>query len=181
MKTTKNSLHQALFALAFVLMSLPSFAQASETAAWVPWFGPGAGAEGAKSAIKNIDKLDVVYLFTYEVQADGTIVNRANYNAKHWKDLIETAQENDVKVIPTVAWFDGEQIHNVLSNRSDRRKQVNDIIQIVEDGDFDGINIDYEGKKKETNKTFPEVKTVNKSQQLSTGFGISCILKILCM
>jgi spore germination protein YaaH len=163
MKITKNPLPQVFFALAFILISLPSMAQAAETAAWVPWFGPNAGADGAESAIKNIDKLDVVYLFTYEVQPDGTIVNKANYDADHWQDLIETARENNVKVIPTIAWFDGEQIHNVLSDRSDRRKQVNDIVDIVEDGDFDGINIDYEGKKKETKDDFSTfLKDLNK-------------------
>ncbi len=163
MKTIRTALPQALFGLAFVFMSLPSLAHAAETAAWVPWFGLDAGAEGAKSAIKNIHKLDVIYLFTYEVEPDGTIVNRANYEADHWQDLIETAREHDVKVIPTVAWFDGEQIHNVLSDRSDRRKQVNDIVEMVEDGDFDGVNIDYEGKKKETKDHFSTfLKDLNK-------------------
>ena len=163
MKTIKHAFPRALFALAFVFISLPSLAQAAETAAWVPWFGPNAGADGAKSAIKNIDKLDVIYLFTYEVEADGTIVNRANYNADHWQDLFEEARDNDVKLIPTIAWFYGDQIHSVLSDRSDRRKQVNDIIKIVEDGDFDGINIDYEGKKKETKDHFSAfLKDLNK-------------------
>ena len=110
--------------------------------AWVPWFGPNAAADGAKSDIKNIDKLDVIYLFTYEVEADGTIVNRANYNADHWQDLFEEARDNDVKLIPTIAWFYGDQIHSVLSDRSDRRKQVNDIIKIVEDGDFDAQTVE---------------------------------------
>ena len=163
MKKVKTFIPQALFALAFVFMSLPSLAQAAETAAWVPWFGPNAGADGAESAIKNIEKLDVIYLFTYEVEPDGTIVNRANYNADHWQDLFETARDNDVKVIPTIAWFEGEQIHNVLSDRTDRRKQVSDIVKMVEDGDFDGINIDYEGKKKETKDDFSSfLKDLNK-------------------
>jgi spore germination protein YaaH len=163
MKKVKSTLPQALLGLALVFISLPSFAQAAETAAWVPWFGPEAGAEGAKSAIKNIEKLDVIYLFTYEVEADGTVVNRANYDADHWQDLFETAREHDVKLIPTIAWFDGEQIHNVLSDRTDRRKQVSDIVGMVEDGDFDGVNIDYEGKKKETKDDFSAfLKDLNK-------------------
>jgi spore germination protein YaaH len=163
MKKVKNLFPQALFALAFAFISLPSLAQAAETAAWVPWFGPNAGADGAESAIKNIDKLDVIYLFTYEVEPDGTIVNRANYSADHWQDLFETAKEHDVKVIPTIAWFEGQQIHNVLSDRSDRRKQVSDIVKMVEDGDFDGVNIDYEGKKKETKDDFSTfLKDLNK-------------------
>lgn len=163
MKKVKSAFPRTLFAFTLLFISLPSLAQAAETAAWVPWFGPNAGADGAESAIKNIDKLDVIYLFSYEVEPDGTIVNRANYEADHWQDLFEVARENDVKLIPTIAWFEGEQIHNVLSDRSDRRQQVKDIVEIVEDGDFDGINIDYEGKKKETKNDFSAfLKDLNK-------------------
>lgn len=163
MNTFKNASLRVLLGLAFIFVSIPSLASAAETAAWVPWFGPDAGADGAKSAIKNIEKLDVIYLFTYEVEADGTVVNRANYQADHWQDLIETAKDNDVKVIPTIAWFDGDQIHSVLSDRSDRRKQVADIADIVEEYDFDGVNIDYEGKKKETKDHFSAfLKDLNK-------------------
>lgn len=163
MKKVKSVLPQTLFLFALFFMSLPSSVQAAETAAWVPWFGLNAGADGAKSAMKNIDKLDVIYLFTYEVEPDGTIVNRANYEADHWQDLFEVARNNNVKLIPTIAWFDGQQIHNVLSDRSDRRKQVNDIVEMVETGDFDGINVDFEGKKKETKDDFSAfLKDLNK-------------------
>lgn len=175
MKKVKSALPQTLFAFALLFISLPSFAHAAETAAWVPWFGLNAGADGAESAIKNIEKLDVIYLFTYEVEPDGTIVNRANYSADHWQDLFETAKEHDVKVIPTIAWFEGEQIHNVLSDRSDRRKQVSDIVKMVEDGDFDGVNIDYEGKKKETKDDFSDfLKDLNKKLK---GKSLTCALE----
>jgi spore germination protein YaaH len=175
MNKVRNLFPQALFGLALIFMSLPSFAHAAETAAWVPWFGPEAGAEGAKSAIKNIKKLDTIYLFTYEVQADGTIVNRANYDAKHWQNLIKEAKKNKVKVIPTIAWFDGDQIHNVLSDRSDRKQQVSDIVKMVEDGGFDGVNIDYEGKKKETKDDFSAfLKDLNKKLK---GKSLTCALE----
>lgn len=151
---------KSLLAAAVFFISVPLSASAAEVAVWVPWFGT---TDGPKSAIENIEKIDVVYLFTYEVQADGSIVNKANYSQKDWKKLIETAQENDVKVIPTVAWFDGEQIDAVLSNRTKRTKHINDIVKMVNDGDFDGVNIDYEGKKKETKNDFSTfLKDINR-------------------
>ncbi len=134
-----------------LFISMPTSAFAMENAAWVPWFGT---TDGPKSAVKNIEKLDTVYLFTYEVQMNGTLANRANYDQKDWKNLIETARENDVDVIPTLMWFDGDRIHDVLSSRKDRRRHVKEIAKMVEDGDFDGVNIDYEGKKKETREHF---------------------------
>jgi spore germination protein YaaH len=152
MKNTRNFVSKVGLALAFSLISTaPASASAMEVAAWVPWFGT---TDGPKSAIENIDKLDVVYLFAYEVQPDGRIVNRANFEQKDWKELIETAKAKDVKVIPTVTWFDGAQIDDILSDRSDRRKHIKDIVDMVEENDFDGVNIDYEGKKKETKNDF---------------------------
>lgn len=136
--------------LAFSFIS-PVTASAAEVAAWVPWFGT---EEGPKSAIKNIEKLDTVYLFSYEVQMNGTLANRADFEQKDWKKLIETAREHKVDVIPSVMWFDGERIDAVLSNKKDRTRHVKEIAKMVEDGDFDGVNIDYEGKKKETRNDF---------------------------
>ena len=151
---------KSLLTAAIFFISIPLSASASEVAVWVPWFGT---TDGPKSAIENIEKIDVVYLFTYEVQADGSIVNKANYSQKDWKNLIETAQENDVKVIPTVAWFDGAQIDAILSDRSKRTKHINAIVKMVNDGDFDGVNIDYEGKKKETKNDFSTfLKDINR-------------------
>lgn len=155
-----------------LFISLPITASAMETAAWVPWFGT---EEGPKSAIKNIDKLDVVYLFAYEVQPDGSIVNRANFEQKDWKELIKTARANDVKVIPTVTWFDGEQIDTVLSDRTDRRKHIKAIVDMVEENDFDGVNIDYEGKKKETKDDFSAfLKEINKKLKTKS---LTCALE----
>lgn len=151
---------KSFLAAAVFFISVPLSASASEVAVWVPWFGT---TDGPKSAIENIDKIDVVYLFTYEVLPDGSIVNKANYSQRDWKKLIETAQDNNVKVIPTIAWFDGEQMDAVLSNKTKRTKHINAIVKMVNDGDFDGVNIDYEGKKKETKNDFSAfLKEINK-------------------
>jgi spore germination protein YaaH len=163
---------KTLLLIAVFLISIPLSAQASEVAAWVPWFGTETGP---KSAIENIEKLDVIYLFAYEVQPDGSIVNRANFEQKDWKKLIETARDNDVKVIPTIAWFDGEQIDQILSNKSDRRKHIKAIVDMVEADDFDGVNIDYEGKKKETKNDFSAfLKEINKKLKTKS---LTCALE----
>jgi spore germination protein YaaH len=152
MYSVKKFTPAALLGLA-VVFGGPQAVSAMETAAWVPWFGTEAGP---KSAIKNIEKLDTVYLFSYEVQMNGTLANRANYEQKDWKKLIETAREHEVDVIPSVMWFDGEQIDSILSDRKSRQRHVKEIAEMVEDGGFDGVNIDYEGKKKETKDDFSD-------------------------
>ncbi|MEN9920290.1 MAG: hypothetical protein RL538_183 [Candidatus Parcubacteria bacterium] len=140
----------ALGAVFFV--GIPTQASAAtDVGAWVPWF---AGETAPVSATKNIEKIDIIYPFVYEVAADGSVVNRADFTDGAWEDLFEAAEENDVPVIPTVAWFDGEQIDTVLSSKSKRKKHVNEIVKIVNDNDFAGVNIDYEGKKAETKDDF---------------------------
>ena len=150
----KSFLPKVILGLALFFISIPAHASAMETAVWVPWFGPDNGAQGAQNAIDNIDKIDIVYLFVYEANSDGTLNNRVDFNDDQWKELIKVAKENDVKVIPTIAWFDGDAIDTVLSNRSKRRKHISTIVKMVNDNDFDGVNIDYEQKKKETKDDF---------------------------
>ncbi len=136
---------------AAALFISPASAAAMEVGAWVPWFG---GEAAPKSATKNIEKIDVVYPFVYEVAPDGSIVSKANLDSGSWKKLLDAAEDEDVPVIPTVAWFDGDQMEEVLGNSAKRKKHVNAIVKLVNENDFAGINIDYEGKKSETKDDF---------------------------
>jgi spore germination protein YaaH len=95
-----------------------------------------------------------VYPFVYEVSPDGSIINKVDFENGDWKDLVDAAKKHNVPVIPTIAWFDGEQIDAVLSDKTARKHHVDVIADIVEENDFAGVNIDYEGKKKETKNDF---------------------------
>lgn len=122
-----------------------------EVGGWIPWW---SDTEGIKSATKNIKKLDTVYPFVYEVDAAGSIIDKANLQERQWQNFFRLAKRNKVEVIPTVAWFDGDQIHPILSNDKLRNDQIKSIVRIVEQGKFDGINIDYEDKNSETKDYF---------------------------
>jgi spore germination protein YaaH len=150
MKTIKK-ISTALALGAVVLVAAPSSVLAMEVGAWVPWFG---AADGAISATKNIEKLDVVYPFVYEIGTNGKLVNKVNFSANHWQDLFEAAEEEDVLVIPTIAWFDGAQIDGILSDKSKRDAHIKEIVAMVNDNDFDGVNIDYEQKLAKTKDNF---------------------------
>jgi spore germination protein YaaH len=133
------------FFLINLVLFLPLLTQAAryEVGVWVPWFADEAGAE---SALEQIDEIDILYPFVYEVESDGTIVNRVDFTDDHWEDLLAEAEDERVDVIPTIAWFDGQAIHEVLSNRRSRRNHIRDIVRLVERNDFAGVNIDYESK-----------------------------------
>jgi spore germination protein YaaH len=131
--------------LGFLL--LPAAAQADEVAVWIPWWEDEAGAQ---SALENIDEIDVLYPFVYEVDMLGFLVNRTDFSDDHWEELFEAAEDERVDIIPTVMWFEGDEIHDVLSDRRKRDRHIDEIVKMVRQHGFDGVNIDYEEKNAET-------------------------------
>lgn len=118
-----------------------------EVAGWIPWW---QDTKGLKSASKNIKSLDTVYPFAFEVTSDGSLVDKADLKERQWQNFFKLAAKNEVEVIPTVMWFDGEATHAVLSDKKSRKLHIDVIVNMVNAGDFDGVNIDYEGKKTDT-------------------------------
>ena len=137
--------------IGFLLSPQHANAYDGKVAGWIPYW---AAEDGIDSAIKNIDSLDTIYLFVIEVEADGRLVNKVDFDDEHWEDLFEVADDENVELIPTIAWFDGEQIDFVLSNKTLRNRHIKLIEDLVDDYDFAGVDIDYEGKKSETINNF---------------------------
>lgn len=122
-----------------------------EVSGWIPYWRTEAGTKDAK---KNIRKMTEINPFAYSVRADGSLADTAKIHGKDWQSLIKEARKKRVKVVPTVMWSDTDSIHTILSNPSSRAAHVKAIADLVEDKDFDGIDIDYEGKKAETRVYF---------------------------
>ncbi len=127
-----------------------------EVAGWIPYW---RDSEGIKDAKKNLDDIDVVYPFAFTVSNDGSINDQAGLKSKEWVSFIKTARKEDVLVIPTVMWSGGESIHAVLSNPSQRALHIGVITHMVEEGDYDGVDIDYEGKMADTIDHFSDFLT----------------------
>jgi spore germination protein YaaH len=146
---------KVLVSLCLLLLSVPVGASAyrGEVAGWVPWFQL---EEGMASALRNVDELDTVYLFVYELDEDGQLVEKSDFDTREWRRFIRQLERERVDIIPTIAWFDGEAIHETLSNRRDRRALVRDLEDLVDDNDYDGIDIDFEQKKAETIDDFSD-------------------------
>ncbi len=128
-------------------MVSPVAAAEGQVAGWIPWW---QDTKGLKSATKNIDHLDTVYPFAFEVTAQGELTDKAGLDDRQWRTFFRLARKEKVEIIPSVMWFDGAAIHAVLSNERSRRAHITAIVNMVEDGDYDGVNIDYEGKLPET-------------------------------
>ena len=118
-----------------------------EVAGWLPWWSDTAGIEDVEDNMRDID---ILYPFIYEVTADGKLVDKANIEERQWKNLFKKARKKRVDIIPTVMWFNGDQIHEILSDKKKRKKHIEAIVDMVDDGRFDGVNIDYEDKNAAT-------------------------------
>ena len=147
MKYFKNTLMLAVVCVLVVPSAVAEARYKGDVAGWVPYW---AEEKKIKTVIKHMDEVDILYPFIYEVTSDGTIVAKVDIQDGVWEDLLDEADDERVDIIPTIAWFNGQEIHDTLSDRKKRRAFVRAIAELVDDNNFDGINIDFEGKKSET-------------------------------
>lgn len=145
-------------ALAVVVLScgmLPGAAHAAEDeleiSGWIPWWQED---EGIDSARDHLSELGTVYPFVFEVDTNGILIEKSDLDDRKWKRLFRDAERRDVEVIPTVAWFNGAAIHAVLSDEDAREEHIEEIVDMVEEYDVDGVDIDYESKLSETKDHF---------------------------
>ncbi len=110
---------------------------------WLPfWKAQG----GAQDVSVNLDKLDEVSPFSYEIGTGGKIIDDANINNGSWSGWFSAAHDLGTKIVPTIAWFDGGAMYNLLSNTKTRQAHEDAITALAKAQKFDGIDIDYENK-----------------------------------
>ncbi len=139
--------------VSFISPSVASAAQyrAFEYSGWIPyWKGDAAVAD----AISHIDTFTEVNPFGYTVKENGTLNDTAKLDEGHWPLLRELAKQKNIRYIPTITWGGGAAIHKVLSNTKSRIALEDEIAALVKEKGYDGIDIDFEGKRAETRPYF---------------------------
>ncbi len=141
----------ALFAL--MLLVAPSFASAQtfEVTGWIPYWRT---ATGTADVLPHLDKVTEVNPFVYTIKSDGTLADNGPVTEDPWKSFIAASKAKKVRVIPTVMTGSGALVHELLSDKTKRTALINEIVKMVNDNDFDGVDIDFEGKQAETKDFF---------------------------
>ena len=144
-------------AFLFLLLVPATFAHAAvktstfEVSGWIPYW---RAATGTADVLPNLGSLTTVHPFGYTLMEDGTLFDAMSAYDEPWRSFIETAKAQKVRVIPTVMSGDPDIIHNLLSNQTTRIKLEDDIVDLVTQNNFDGIDIDFEGKYAKTKGYF---------------------------
>jgi spore germination protein YaaH len=149
-----------------LLNSFPVFTFAAsssdlEVAGWIPYW---RDSQGIKNAKKNLDSIDMIFPFAFTMQADGSIKDLADLDGKEWKKFTKLAQKEGKKVVPTIMTSDAGTVHANLSYPDLRKKHIDAIVEMVEEGGFDGVDIDYESKFSTTKDHFSDFLTELKDE-----------------
>lgn len=144
---------------AFLLFvtALPSSASAAvwsrpfEVSGWIPYW---RAATGTADVLPHLSQLTEVNPFGYTVTEEGRLNDAAVLSQEPWLTLRAQAKAHHVRYIPTVMWSNADAMHDVLSDTTKRQLLVSMIVDEVEVNDYDGIDIDFEGKKFETKAYF---------------------------
>jgi spore germination protein len=134
-----------------LVISVPVSASAAEFSGWIPYW---SGSKGTRDAQRHLDQLDMIHPFAFSVQPDGKLKDLAGLKKSSWAKLIKEARSEDVLVVPTIMWSDTTNIHTILSNEKSRKDHVKRIADMVKKGKYDGVDIDYEGKRSDTKEYF---------------------------
>ena len=146
-----------VIALSFLMM--PGISHAAtwsspfEVSGWIPYWKT---ASGTQEFMNNIDSFKEINPFGYTVKEDGRIYDAAQLSVEPWTSVRALAKEKKIRYIPTVMWSDPDAIHAVLSDPKKRKEHIAMIVDEVQANDFDGIDIDYEGKYAKTRPHFSQ-------------------------
>jgi spore germination protein YaaH len=142
---------KTLLILFILLAPVISQAKTLEFSVWVPyWKKTVATAETAS----HLSQLSSILPFSYEVKGDGTIWDPMKISQEPWSKLLVEVKTKKIKIIPSILWSDREAIKKLMSTKKSRDSHIKQIVVLVTEGGFAGIDIDYENKPAEVYYTF---------------------------
>lgn len=140
-----------LFLAVFFLAPFSAHAGTFEVSGWIPYWRT---ATGTADVLPHLDKLTEVNPFVYTLKSDGTLSDNGKLDEEPWKSFIAEAKRKKVRVIPTIMTSNGALLHEILSNQKKRIALEDLITKEVKTKGYDGIDIDFEGKRAEDKAYF---------------------------
>lgn len=137
-------------------MLLPISASAAssfEISGWLPYW---RAATSTADVMPHLGELSEINPFVYGLKSDGSIFTNTggDLSQEPWASLLSAAHAQHVRVIPTIMTGNGDLIHSLLSDPASRVALEDRIANFVKAHNFDGIDIDFEGKHAEDKANF---------------------------
>lgn len=124
-------------------------------AAWIPYWREASGTE---QIIQNINKVDIVSPFSYEMNDTGTFSDPMKLGSGPYSEMIKSAHQNGKLVIPSILWWASGYVRDnvdIIMADDYMRGYLIDKIEIeIAKYNLDGIDIDFENKKAESRDNF---------------------------
>ncbi len=119
-------------------------------------------ANSYQSLLQNRDNIDMTAPFWYTLNPNGNIQSR--YGG-HQYEVMSLARENDIKVLPLIN--NNQQNNDILVKPETRTKAVNNVIDLLNRYDYDGVNIDFENIPPWTREGYIKfIKLLSKKMQI---------------
>jgi spore germination protein YaaH len=141
----------SIFMLAPQLASAASISASFEVSGWIPYWRT---ATGTADVLPHLNTLTEVNPFVYTLKSNGTFLDNGGLNEEPWRSFIAAAKQQKVRVIPTIMTSNTNLLHSLLSNTKSRIALEDNITALVKQNDFDGIDIDFEGKSADDRNYF---------------------------
>jgi len=106
-------------------------------AAWIPDWDMANGIESLQQTPHSFDSISPVW---YYLNNDGTVKR----NQTKFTQIRDLAKANGIKLIPSLADFEADNMHKVLENETTLQAHVDYLITEIETYNYDGIDLDYE-------------------------------------
>lgn len=166
-------------ALFFISALEISSAATFDNAVWIPYWRK---TDGASTTLANLNSVTQISPFAYELQANGTIKNALKANEEPWTTLIAEAKKKKVKVYPSILSYpqtstEQYDVYLLLAQKAKRKAHITDIVKLVKDNKYDGIDIDYENKIAEIRPYFSVFLTELAKELHKSGKKLICTVE----
>lgn len=124
---------------------------AAPAASWcvAAWYPSSEHPGGTESILRNSDVLDIVFGFWFTPDASGRILSRAGAG---WREQVAAWRAEGLVVIASVFTS-----HSTFLTEPARNAHLGALLELVDSGPFDGIDLDYEELPRETEGPFGEL------------------------
>lgn len=111
----------------------------NDNAAYLVWWDQD---NGFADLAEHRDQINFLKPFWYEVKEDGSI---KNFSGAGNAEIIKFCQDNKIKILPVISnEQDPERLSQILSDPATQAKHIENLINLVNDKGYDGLEINYE-------------------------------------